>query len=108
VPELASSRGPVRAYTDLLLHDLGPELSDGLAFGVPQISRRSPPTSAPEFRTQPLWGVSLSGPFLHDGRAETLRDAIEAHAGEARASRKAFLTLTSDEQADLIAFLEHL
>jgi CxxC motif-containing protein (DUF1111 family) len=108
VPELASSRGPVRAYTDLLLHDLGDALADGLAFGVPQPAALAPPTSAGEFRTQPLWGVSLSAPFLHDGRAETLEEAIELHGGEAQRSRDAFLARPPEEQADLIAFLEHL
>lgn len=108
VPSLASARGPVRAYTDLLLHDLGPELADGLGFGLPQASTLSPLTSAGEFRTQPLWGVSLSAPFLHDGRAETLRAAIEWHGGEAAAIRAAFLALDPAEQADVLAFLEHL
>jgi CxxC motif-containing protein (DUF1111 family) len=108
VPELASARGPVRAYTDLLLHEMGPVLADRLDFGVPQFGRRAAPTAAGEFRTQPLWGVSLSAPFLHDGRAATLREAIELHAGEARASRAAFGALSPAEQADLIAFLEHL
>jgi len=108
VPELSSSRGPVRAYTDLLLHDLGPDLADGLGFGMPQVASLAPPTSAGEFRTQPLWGVSLSGPFLHDGRAETLREAIELHGGEAQASTERFAARTPGEQADLIAFLEHL
>ena len=109
VPELPTTRfGTIAPYTDLLLHDLGPELADGLAFGVPQAAALAPPTAAGEFRTQPLWGVSLSGPFLHDGRAETLSEAIELHAGEAQASRNAFLARTSDEQADLISFLEHL
>lgn len=108
VPELPSARGPVRAYTDLLLHDLGPGLADGLGFGVPQAAALAPPTTAGEFRTQPLWGVSLSAPFLHDGRAETLREALEWHDGEARASRVAFQALPPTDQDDVIAFLEHL
>src|SRR5262245_38897350 len=109
VPELPTSRfGRIRPYTDLLLHDLGPDLADGLAFGVPQAAALAPPTAAGEFRTQPLWGVSLSGPFLHDGRAETLREAIELHGGEAQASTERFAARTPGEQADLIAFLEHL
>jgi CxxC motif-containing protein (DUF1111 family) len=108
VPELPSSRGPVRAYTDLLLHDLGPELADGLGFGLPQAAALAPPSSAGEFRTQPLWGVSLSAPFLHDGRAETLAEAIELHGGEAAASRDAYRALDDDARADVIAFLEHL
>lgn len=108
VPALASARGPVRAYSDLLLHDLGPELADGLGFGLPQASTLSALTTGGEFRTQPLWGVSLSGPFLHDGRAETLREAIEAHGGEASAIRAEFLALDPAEQGDLLEFLEHL
>ena len=46
-------------------------------------------SSASEFRSQPLWGVTLHGPWLHDGRAETLSEAIEAHGGEAQAIRDA-------------------
>jgi CxxC motif-containing protein (DUF1111 family) len=108
VPELSSSRGPVRAYTDLLLHDMGAALADGLGFGVPQAASLAPPTSAGEFRTQPLWGVSLSAPFLHDGRAETLREAVELHGGEAQRSRDAFAASSPTDQADLLAFLEAL
>jgi len=108
LPELPSSRGPLRAYTDLLLHDVGSVLADGLGFGVPQAAARAPLTSAGEFRTQPLWGVSLSAPYLHDGRAETPREAIELHGGEAQASRAAFQALAPERQADLIDFLEHL
>jgi CxxC motif-containing protein (DUF1111 family) len=108
VPELASSRGPVRAYTDLLLHDLGAGLADGLGFGVPQAAALAPPTTAGEFRTQPLWGVSLSAPYLHDGRAESLRQAVEWHDGEARTSRERFQALPAADQDDLLAFLEHL
>lgn len=108
VPSLPSARGPVNAYTDLLLHDLGEDLADGFTFGQPQPSTLSGPTTAREWRTQPLWGVSLHAPYLHDGRARTLREAIELHGGEAAAIRDAFLALTPAEQADLLTFLEHL
>jgi CxxC motif-containing protein (DUF1111 family) len=109
VPELATSRfGNARAYTDLLLHEMGDDLADNLAFGRPQASSLSLPNTSKEFRTQPLWGVSLSGPFLHDGRAETLQEAIELHGGEATAARDAFLALDAVSQADVIEFLEHL
>lgn len=108
IPELPSALGPLKAYTDLLLHNMGPELADGLAFGQPQASILEQPTTVEEFRTQPLWGVSLHPPFLHDGRADTLEDAILAHGGEGDASRQAFQGLTAAEQADLIAFLESL
>lgn len=109
VPELATSRfGSARAFTDLLLHEMGEDLADNLAFGRPQASTLSLPVTTKEFRTQPLWGVSMHGPFLHDGRAETLREAIELHGGEATASRDAFLALDAVSQADVIEFLEHL
>jgi len=108
VPELPSSRGPVRAYTDLLLHDMGPALADGLRFGTPQTSIISPGHNEDEFRTQPLWGVSLHYPWLHDGRAATLEEAILLHAGEGLASRNNFVGLRKSEQMDVIAFLEHL
>lgn len=108
VPTLPSERGPVNAYTDLLLHDMGDDLADGMAQGTPQQSSLQDQTSHREFRTAPLWGVSFHAPFLHDGRAATLRDAIEQHAGEAASIRDAFLALPVQDQADVIAFLEAL
>ena len=109
VPELPTTRfGTIRPYTDLLLHEMGEDLADNLGFGRPQASSLSLPNTKKEFRTQPLWGVSMHGPFLHDGRAETLREAVELHGGEALASRDAFLALDAQSQSELIAFLEHL
>jgi CxxC motif-containing protein (DUF1111 family) len=61
-----------------------------------------------DFRTSPLWGISVSGPYMHDGRAETLADSIEQHDGEAAASRAAYRLLTSQEQAALLSFLGSL
>lgn len=109
IPELPTTRfGGARAYTDLLLHEMGPALSDGMSFGVPQFSTLSATTSIHEFRTQPLWGVSNNAPYLHDGRAETLHDAIALHGGEAQASRDAYMGLGSTLKNNLISFLEHL
>jgi CxxC motif-containing protein (DUF1111 family) len=108
VPSLPSSRGPVEAYTDLLLHDMGPELADGISMGEAQSTAGDEYTTENEYRTQPLWGVSMHGPWLHDGRAATLREAVELHAGEAEAIRDAFLALPPAEQADLLRFLELL
>jgi CxxC motif-containing protein (DUF1111 family) len=105
LPTLNSTLGPVEAHTDLLLHDMGLGLADNLQFGAPSPGG---PSTATEFRTQPLWGVSLHAPFLHDGRAATLAEAIDAHGGEAQASRDKFTTLSPKEQAELITFLEHL
>lgn len=108
IPTLPSSRGPVNAYTDLLLHEMGPELADNLRQGSPQFSTISPDHTKGEFRTQPLWGVSLSAPFLHDGRAGTLTEAIMMHGGEATAARDNFDALRREEQKAIIAFLEDL
>lgn len=99
VPRLASTVGPIRAYTDLLLHDMGEELADGMAVGR---------ASGREFRTAPLWGVTLHPPYLHDGRADTLDEAIRWHGGEGSAARDAYGDLSPEERADLLAFLESL
>ena len=80
---------------------MGDDLADNLAFGAPQASPSSPITTHREFRTQPLWGVSMHAPFLHDGRAETLLEEIEMHAGEAAAIRDAFLALSPAERRAL-------
>ena len=106
VPDLESSVGPINAYTDLLLHDMGPELADGISMGMPQFSVITPLLTSNEFRTQPLWGVRLHGPWLHDGRADTMRDAILMHGGEGQQSRDAFDARTPSEQDAVIRFLE--
>ena len=95
-PRLEGPRGPLPVYSDLLLHDMGPELADGVAQGLAR---------GYEFRTQPLWGIAPVGPYLHDGRADTVEQAIEAHGGEAAAARDAFLALDRDARDDLIEFL---
>ncbi len=93
-------------YTDLLLHDMGPELDDGYTEGTALTS---------EWRTAPLWGIGLAERsqggrafYLHDGRARTLAEAIEFHGGEGAASRAAFRALTPAQQAQLLAFLRSL
>jgi CxxC motif-containing protein (DUF1111 family) len=99
VPTLKGPRGLIPAYSDLLLHDMGPALADGVSMGV---------ATGSEFRTQPLWGIAAVAPYLHDGRADTLDDAIRAHGGEGQASRDAYGALPEAERAALIAFLEGL
>ncbi len=108
VPELQSSRGAVRAFTDLLIHDMGPDLADNLKFGFAQQTPSSPNHNGSEFRTAPLWGVSKFDPYLHDGRAATLDEAIRFHGGEARPIRDAYVALSAAEREDLLAFLRHL
>jgi CxxC motif-containing protein (DUF1111 family) len=93
-------------YTDLLLHDMGPELDDGYTEGIALTS---------EWRTAPLWGIGLAATaqggrmhLLHDGRVTGLREAIELHGGEASASRAAVRAFTPEQQEQLFRFLESL
>ena len=90
----------VELFSDLKRHDLGSELAD--EFDTPTGVNRQ------FFRTAPLWGVADTAPYLHDGRALTLTDAIEAHGGEAHYSREQFRNLSTDDQAALRVFLMSL
>lgn len=97
-------------YSDLLLHRMGRGLQgSGFYYGqaVPGSGDGSLPR-ADEWRTPPLWGVADSAPYLHDGRAATLEEAIELHGGQAARAAGAFSQLVSAEQAWLIAFLKTL
>lgn len=87
-----------------MLHDLGPALVDrGGTWGVP-----STDTMAGLWRTPPLWGARDSGPWLHDGRAATLEQAIRFHGGEAQSAVFAWRALDESERLALVAFLETL
>jgi CxxC motif-containing protein (DUF1111 family) len=99
VPALEGADGPVPLYSDLLLHAVGPSDRPGIPDGA---------ANQDQFRTPPLWGLSNTAPYLHDGSATTVEAAIRAHEGEASASRLAFETLDADDVAALIAFLEAL
>ncbi len=93
------------AFTDLLLHDMGPELDDG---------RPSFSAKGSEWRTPPLWGLGLVRAvnghqrLLHDGRARGVAEAILWHGGEARRARGSFVQASSSERRALIAFVESL
>lgn len=96
----------VNLYSDLLLHDMGPELAD---------NRPDRMATGTEWKTRPLWGLRLVPEFLggqpfylHDARTSDLREAIVLHGGEAEVSRNAFIGLTETEKAALIAFLNTL
>ena len=114
VPELKTGTASIAAlsnktfapYTDLLLHDMGPGLDDGYTEGT---------ALTPEWRTPPLWGLGLSKKsqggnyfLLHDGRANSIEEAIELHEGEAQQSRNHYQQLSAADKAALIRFLESL
>lgn len=106
-PSLGSVEG---IYSDLLLHRMGEELVGGGSYNDPPVPVPDAPDAAhpSEWRTPPLWGVADSAPYLHDGRAVTLRDAITQHAGQGRAAALAFSRLSATDRTRLISFLESL
>jgi CxxC motif-containing protein (DUF1111 family) len=117
----AFDRKPVNLYSDLLVHRMGPGLADQVSQGQ---------AGPDEFRTAPLWGVGQRLFYLHDGRATTLVDAIQAHAStsqdahcvtnrdndsgggscrsEANKVIEQFNKLTAKEQDDIVDFLKTL
>jgi CxxC motif-containing protein (DUF1111 family) len=111
--DLAEAQG---LYSDLLLHEMGEGLGGGGGgfYGQESPEPSEEPdsdggsTSPSEWRTPPLWGVADSAPYLHDGRAATLADAIKLHAGQASSSANRFAGLSDVQQEELIAFLNTL
>lgn len=91
-------------YSDLLNHDLGPALEDR-AKGY---YHEEKPLRVTGWKTAPLWGLRDSAPYLHDGRADTIKEAILAHDGQGSASRQAFQQLSPDARLSLLRFLESL
>ena len=93
-------------YTDLLLHDMGPDLNDNYTEGSALVS---------EWRTTPLWGVGLSSSsqggqlfLMHDGRAHNFTQAILLHGGESSTSRVLYNQMNASDKQALLEFLESL
>lgn len=84
----------VNLFSDLKLHNMGPELTD-----------RTGNERAELYITAKLWGVADTAPYLHDGRATTITEAIAFHGGEAAESRADFNELSDQEKIDLLSFL---
>jgi CxxC motif-containing protein (DUF1111 family) len=100
IAQLADVDAPI--YTDMLLHDMGMDFADGLNdYGA----------ATSEWRTPPLMGLRFLRNYLHDGRAKTIEEAIELHAGpasEAAASIDKFDRLDDTSRADLLKFVSAL
>jgi CxxC motif-containing protein (DUF1111 family) len=99
---------PVNLFSDLLVHDMGPDLADGVSQGG---------ANGREFRTAPLWGLGQRIFFLHDGRTRDLLDAIAAHrsgsaltrdASEANEVVRNFNNLSEGRKQDILNFLRSL
>ena len=77
------------------------------AFGIAPRPASGPATRQ-EWRTPPLWGFRDSGPYLHDGRAATLDQAVALHGGEGTNSARHYFMLSPEERLQLQAFLKSL
>jgi CxxC motif-containing protein (DUF1111 family) len=100
ISALRSIAAPI--YSDLLLHDMGRPLADGLSDGD---------ANWREWRTPPLIGLRFKRNYLHDGRASSIEEAIELHAGsgsEAGGAVRRFRQLSDSDRAVLLAFVSAL
>jgi len=109
-PSIGSIEG---LYSDLLLHRMGVELQGGGNYNdqprpVPDDVDPDSLTHPSEWRTPPLWGVAQSAPYLHDGRALTLHDAILQHGGQGASAAHRFSGAQAGEQLQLVTFLQTL
>jgi hypothetical protein len=95
----SAGRGIVELFGDLKQHNMGTALAEGIDEAG---------TGAATFMTENLWGVGSTAPYMHDGRATTITEAILEHGGEALASRTAFMNLPVQSRKDLAAFLQNL
>ena len=99
----------IKPYTDLLLHDLGPDLAD--ASGRSPALKPTDPPAASEWRTPPLWGTGLLASInghtglLHDGRAASVLEAVLWHGGEAETTRERVTKLSAADRDALVEFV---
>jgi CxxC motif-containing protein (DUF1111 family) len=102
-------------YSDLLLHDMGRQNSDSGSYTVLEPESASKDKSKQpraanerEWRTPPLWGLRDSAPYLQDGRAEAIADAIALHGGEGLSAARAYKRLSEKEREQVDLFLQTL
>ncbi len=106
----------IKPFTDLLLHDMGPDLADNSGIAVPAAGdgNQAQPAGASEWRTAPLWGTGLLATvnghtgLLHDGRAGSVLEAVLWHGGEAEAIKQKLIALPTAEREALLRFVESL
>ncbi len=112
----------VALFGDLRRHHMGAQLAD--AQDTPVTGADGRPTGAvvpaATFLTAELWGVGNTGPWLHDGRAGTLEEAILLHGvdappppghparSEAQDARDAFVALAAEDRLAVVEFLRGL
>jgi CxxC motif-containing protein (DUF1111 family) len=103
VPSLATrDGGSIPAFTDLLLHDMGSALDDGVG---------EPGVKSSEWRTAPLIDGHVREKerrFLHDGSAATVSEAVAKHGGEGARSRDLFEALKPEDKQRLVDYVSGL
>ncbi len=98
----ALSQAEANLFSDLLVHNMGRNLADGVSQGT---------ATGDEFRTAPLWGLGQRIFFLHDGRSTDLLDVIRQHSSqgsEANQVIRNFDRMAPQQQQDLLNFLRSL
>ncbi|WP_447971384.1 di-heme oxidoredictase family protein [Nitrospira sp. M1] len=90
----------VKLYSDLKRHDMGPRLQETL--------HEATDVENQLFITARLWGIADTAPYMHDGRATTLTEAIDWHGGEAVTARANYFALEQSEQEEVLTFLRSL
>ncbi len=98
----ALSSKQVNLFSDLLLHQMGMGLADGIVQGN---------AGPDEFRTAPLWGLGQRIFFLHDGRTSDLLEAIGQHqspGSEANNVIRIFNGLPERQKQHILNFLRSL
>jgi CxxC motif-containing protein (DUF1111 family) len=94
----ALSKRDFRLFSDLLLHDLGPEAASICGTGA----------TPSEWRTAPLVGLRFRPFFMHQGQASSLDQAVRLHGGEAEMARRRFEALTPPQKDLVMRFLTAL
>jgi CxxC motif-containing protein (DUF1111 family) len=94
----------IRAYTDLKRHNLCDE--NDQFFCNERVAEKGIPLGT--FVTRKLWDIGSSAAFGHRGDLSTITEAVEHHAGEARASRVNYSQLSVSQRASVVEFLKTL
>jgi CxxC motif-containing protein (DUF1111 family) len=89
----------IHPYSDFLLHNIA--TGDGIV-------QNGPADTANKLRTTPLWGLRTRDRLMHDGLSGSREQAILRHKGEAAVTRQKYVTLTPQQQSQLLTFLNSL
>lgn len=99
----------VPAYTDLKIHDITSGPNDPNREPINQHATGAAMQEGnSKFITRKLWGIANEPPYFHHGKFTTMRQAIEAHRGEAMDSYNNWVALSDGDKDSIIEFLKTL